>query len=203
VSCTLEQCEYFADDFQSSVNSRATAREWKVELERVETVAQDIRYFQRRMGHFESAMNLNLERLGTSRTNTESNTSLPLVLRDVQKDFLALTERMTLLRARLDNLAGTAHEVTSLNAAFRGIDDSAFGLRLSVFAAVIFPLTLIASILSMGGDFAPGRSHFWIFFASAVPLSLAFGAFLKWGDYLLVFSADHWKARKNLNKSQS
>jgi Mg2+ and Co2+ transporter CorA len=34
------------------------------------------------------------------------------------------------------------------------------------------PLSLLASFFSFGGDYSPSQSHFWVFWAAAVPIIL-------------------------------
>ena len=182
VSFALAQCEYFADDNEATVDSHLSAYRWKRQLRKVTNTAKDINYFRRQMVHFENVLNLNLERLGINLDQLEDPKLLPTTLRDAQKDFLTIAPRLRSYRERVDNLSGIADQLSSVHAAFKGIDDGAFGLRLSIFAAIVFPITLVATVLSMGDEFLPGKSKFWIFFATSIPLSLLFGGFLHYGE---------------------
>ena len=74
-----------------------------------------------------------------------------------------LASRLRPLRERANKLSSVANDIASLRAAFQAIEDSASGLSLSILATVIFPFTLVASMLSMGDHFGPGKSQFWIF----------------------------------------
>ncbi|KAH7159356.1 hypothetical protein DER46DRAFT_611594 [Fusarium sp. MPI-SDFR-AT-0072] len=156
-----------------------------MQLRRVTDTAKDINYFRRQMVHFENVLNLNLERLGINLAQPEDPKLLPITLHDVQKDFLTIAPRLRSYRERVDNLSGIPDQLSSLHAAFKGIDDGAFGLRLSIFAAIVFPITLVAAVLSMGDEFLPGKSKFWIFFATSIPLCSLFGGFLRYGEPLI------------------
>ena len=45
--------------------------------------------------------------------------------------------------------------------------------RLTYLTALAVPLSISSGILSMGGDFGPGNSKYWVFWAIAIPLSAA------------------------------
>jgi hypothetical protein len=44
--------------------------------------------------------------------------------------------------------------------------------EISVYAFVLIPIGLIAGLFSMSGDYAPGGSSFWVFWAVAIPFTL-------------------------------
>ena len=67
-----------------------------------------------------------------------------------------------------------------------------------VFASVVFPLTLVASIFSMGDDYQPGKPEFWKLWAIGPPfcvtlaLGLIYGKrpwriFYNLGEYLVIW----------------
>lgn len=174
ISFALAQCEYFADDNEARVDSHLSAYEWKKQLRKVTDTAKDINYFRRQMVHFENVLNLNLERLGISLDHPEDPKSLPTTLRDVQKDFLTIARRLQSYRERIDNLSGIPDQLASIHAAFKGIDDGAFGLRLSIFAAIMFPITLVAAVLSMGGRFFAWKEQILDILRYVNPTLLAF-----------------------------
>lgn len=43
---------------------------------------------------------------------------------------------------------------------------------LTVAATVFLPFTLVASIMSINGAFAPGQAKHWVFWAFSIPISL-------------------------------
>lgn len=181
INCTLAKGEYLSDDFQAKIDGVSTSLQWKAELEQINYINNDINYLRRQMNHFWRAMFLNLERLGFQLGDEKVDETMPVALRDAQKDFLTINARLKPLREEVNALGAMANDLAALRAAFKGIQDSDFGMRLSIFASIIFPLTLVASIMSMGEDFLPGRKDFWIFWVSAVPPALLFAIALVYG----------------------
>jgi Mg2+ and Co2+ transporter CorA len=183
ISHSLAQSEYFADDNPGTKPAQISTREWKEKFYKIVGITNHINYFRRQMIFFESAMTLNLERLGSFRDSHEaSDINSPRALTDAWTDFLYLAARLKPFCKRADNLSTVANDLASLWAGFKSIEDSEFGLTLSVLATIIFPFTLIAAMLSMGGDFSPGQSKFWIFFASSIPLSFVIGLYVKYRE---------------------
>jgi len=85
------------------------------------------------------------------------------------------------------------NDVANLRASLKGIQDGEFGLRLSVFATVVFLLTLVASIFSMGDNYLAGKSRFWVFWACSVPLVAVFAM-------LLIYGKRPWRAVEDLQR---
>ncbi|KAH7398590.1 hypothetical protein BKA66DRAFT_437634 [Pyrenochaeta sp. MPI-SDFR-AT-0127] len=63
--------------------------------------------------------------------------------------------------------------------------------RITVLTMLFIPLSTVASIFSMGGDFLPGQNRSWIFWAVALPI-LAILSYLYWYQRL----ARIWLGRK-------
>lgn len=181
INCTVAKGEYLSDDYQASLDQTTTGSQWRAELVEINRINTDINYLRRQMNHFWRVMVLNVERLGIQLGAESIDENASLALRGAQKDFLTISSRLEPLRQRVEGLSAMANDLASLRAAFKGIQDSDFGMRLSLFAAIIFPLTLVASIMSMGDDFLPGKSKFWIFWVSSLPPVLLFVSLLVYG----------------------
>jgi Mg2+ and Co2+ transporter CorA len=54
----------------------------------------------------------------------------------------------------------------------KSIADSKSLSRLTVLGFIFVPVSFVATLFSMGGDFAVGQSRFWIYFAVTVPLTV-------------------------------
>jgi hypothetical protein len=181
INCTVAKGEYFSDDYQAMIDDKLSGPQWKAELIEINNIAKDINYMRRQMNHFWRAMVLNLERLGIQLGYEKVNNSLPLALRGAQMDFLTINSRMYPLRKRVDALTTIANDLSNLRAAFKGAQDGELSIRLSLLASIVFPLTLVASMLSMGDDFTPGKNRFWIFWAGSVPSVVIFAIGLVYG----------------------
>jgi hypothetical protein len=190
VSHTLAQSEYFSDDNPATRPKHMSTAEWKREFYNVVAAGRKINYFRRKMIYFESNMAMNLERLGTSLDCDLQVDGLPDAIIDAQKDFKVLASRLRPLRDRANNLSTVASDIASLRAAFQAIEDSASGLSLSILATIIFPFTLVASMLSMPDNFSPGKSKFWVFWAASIPLTAVIILFL-----VLSQNREYWHNR--------
>ncbi|KAK0732156.1 hypothetical protein B0H67DRAFT_525736 [Lasiosphaeris hirsuta] len=184
INCTVAKGEYFSDDYQAKIDDTLSGQEWKAELIRINQITNDINYMRRQMNHFWRAMMLNLERLGVQLGCEQVDKNVSLALRGAQMDFLTIHTRMQPLRQRVEHMTAIANDLANLRASFKGIYDGEFSLRLAIFASIVFPLILVASILSMGEDFLPGKSKFWIFWVSSVPFVVAFAVGLVYGGRL-------------------
>jgi len=187
INSTIAKGEWFSDDYQARIDSTTSVWKWKTDLINVAEISKDINYMRRHLNHFWRAMILNLERLGVQLGNEGVNESASRALKDAQKDFLTIYTRMQPLLGRAENLDSVAMNLSNLRAAFKGIQDNEFGGRLSVFASAVFPLTLVASVFSMGDDYLPGKDNFWKLWAVGLPFCFAIGL-------ALIYGARPWRA---------
>jgi Mg2+ and Co2+ transporter CorA len=185
IGCSVANSEWFADDHEAQVVDK---HGWKDELVAVAEATKDIQFMRRKMGHFESAMTLSLERLGVPPVDSSPPVDsarpqrpLPIALAEAQRDFLSMSQRLQPFRQRVDDLSSIATEVAGLQVAFKSIRDSEQGLWLSVFAALVFPATFVASIFSMSDSYLPGASQHWVFWVTSVPLAVVVSLALMYG----------------------
>jgi hypothetical protein len=97
------------------------------------------------------------------------------------------------LRDRAEALNSVSNDLANLRAAFRGVSDGEFSLRLSLFASVVFPLTLLAGIFSMGDDFRPGKPQFYKLWAIGVPVCSVVALGLVYGRRPWAVTTDIWE----------
>ncbi|KAI9685017.1 MAG: hypothetical protein M1822_005409 [Bathelium mastoideum] len=170
VQSTIAQSEYFSEDYQAKADLGTSSEEWRRTMLEVHDATTDMNHLRRQMLHFEHHMTLNLERLGIVMGAERIDSSAPDAIQDAQKDFLHLYTRLRPFVARAMALDKTANDLASLHANFKSIQHSELGLKLSVFASIVFPATLVSSVLSMGNEFLPGQGKFWVFWAVSVPV---------------------------------
>lgn len=183
INCTVARGEYLSDDYQATIDDNLSQQQWKADLIQVNLITKDLNYMRRQMNHFWRAMILNLERLGVQLGCEGVDKDLPLAIRDAQKDFLTIHARMQPLRERGESLAAISNDLANLRAAFRGVKDGEFGLRLSLFASIVFPFTLVAGIFSMNDVYLPGANSFWKLWAVSLPLVAVFSLVLVYGRH--------------------
>jgi hypothetical protein len=181
INSTVARGEYLSDDYQATINDDMSHRQWKNDLIQVNLISRDINYMRRQMNHFWRTMILNLERLDIQLGSEQVDQDLPVALRGAQKDLITVHARMQPLRERTEALSAIANDLANLRAAFRGVHDSEFGLRLSLFASIVFPLTLVAGIFSMSDNYLPGAKWFWKFWAASLPFVITFALILVYG----------------------
>jgi Mg2+ and Co2+ transporter CorA len=193
MNTTIAKAEWFSDDYQARIDDNLSHKKWKTDLINITEIAQDINYMRRHLNHFWRAMVLNLERLGIQLGDESVDEGASLAIRDAQKDFLAIHTRMQPIRDRAEALNSVSNDLANLRAAFRGVHDGEFGLRLSLFASIVFPLTLVASIFSMGDDYLPGSDAFWKLWAIGPPFCICVALALVYGKRPWRFFMDIWE----------
>jgi Mg2+ and Co2+ transporter CorA len=202
VNTTIAKGEWFSDDYQAQIDDNLSLQKWKADLIKVNEIAKDINYMRRHLNHFWRSMVLNLERLGVQLGSEGIDDSASLAIKGAQKDFLTIHTRMQPLRDRAEALNSVAQDLANLRAAFRGVQDGEFGVRLSLFASIVFPLTLVASVFSVNDVYQPGKPEFWRLWAIGPPfcvalaLGLIYGTqpwriFCDLGEYLVIWLKGH------------
>jgi hypothetical protein len=88
--------------------------------------------------------------------------------REDAQDWINVHERLAMWTSRTKDLAALTLGWMSLVESKRSIDEARSSRILVMLGTFFLPLSLISSIFSMGEDFLPGRSKFWIYVASAV-----------------------------------
>lgn len=177
----VAQSEYFADDHQASIGFDTSGGAWRRELMAITETNKDVNYMRRLLGHFERALKLNLTALGVVLGAEAIDAAAPEAIRDAQMDLISIRARLAPFLERVTGLNSIVNELASQQTAFKSIKDGDFGMRLSLFGSVVFPMTLVASLMSMGGDFLAGKSHFWVYWAVSIPVVLVFASALLLG----------------------
>lgn len=72
----------------------------------------------------------------------------------------------------LEALANIAANLAQLLEAQRSIAEAGNVRHLTYVALLFVPMSFIASLFSMNGDYAPGKPHFWVYWVTAVPVLL-------------------------------
>lgn len=197
MNTTIAKAEWFSDDYQAKIDDNLSKRKWKEQLTAINEIAKDVNYMRRHLNHFWRAMYLNLERLGVQLGSEGVDEEASLALKGAQRDFLTIHTRMQPLRDRAEALNSVSNDLANLRAAFRGVADGEFSLRLSLFASIVFPLTLLAGIFSMGDDYRPGKPQFWELWAIGLPICATVAVALVYGRRPWRLIVDLWLIPKN------
>ncbi|KAJ6114369.1 hypothetical protein N7486_000147 [Penicillium sp. IBT 16267x] len=157
---------------RGSDGKAVSTAEWREELDYYNERLSLLGILQRRLMWYKQEMILNLERLAFAPHGAGNDMSIakPSSLRAAERDLQAILSELDRHESRVDNLVGIVTDSINLSSAMRSLHDARFGLQLSIVGAVFFPITLVAAIFSMGGDYSPGSKDFWIPWVVAIPL---------------------------------
>jgi CorA-like Mg2+ transporter protein len=89
----------------------------------------------------------------------------------------SLQQAVQKLKARVDNILQAYMQAVSVRESIISNKQAQQVGYLTSLATVFIPISFVAAIFSMGGDFAAGASHFWVYWSIAVPV-LAVGCLL-------------------------
>ncbi|OAG37291.1 hypothetical protein AYO21_08476 [Fonsecaea monophora] len=95
----------------------------------------------------------------------------------ILNDLDHLSTKIEVYGQSMERMVSVVTSMFQLIDSRRSIAEAINVRRLTIVALVFVPLSWVASLFSMTDDFAPGQSRFWLYFAVAVPLCVAIGAF--------------------------
>jgi Mg2+ and Co2+ transporter CorA len=90
----------------------------------------------------------------------------------IERDYEALGRKFGLLVKKLESMPPVITYKVQISQGRQAFLETTNLSRLTYLALVFVPLTFTCSLFSMGGDVGPGSSHFWVYFAVAIPLLL-------------------------------
>lgn len=77
-----------------------------------------------------------------------------------------------------ESLANSYTQVVALREA-QASNVQASGVRwLTILGTLFVPVSVVAGVMSMGGEYLPGEDRFWVFFAVIVPVIVVVGVVL-------------------------
>ena len=90
----------------------------------------------------------------------------------IQRKLLSMSNRANDLLASFTGLARILGNRKVVKEANRSLQEAKSVKTLTFLGMLFLPLSLASGLLSMGGDYLPGGSQFWIYFAIAIPMIL-------------------------------
>jgi hypothetical protein len=88
------------------------------------------------------------------------------------QDWIYIRQKLAMWTSRTKDLIDSALGSIQLVESAKSIEEARNSRLLATLGTVFLPLSLVASVLSMGGDFLPGNGRFWVYFALSLPLLL-------------------------------
>ena len=107
------------------------------------------------------------------------------------KQWHYIRDKLLEYKSLYDDTAASYMQVMSLRESQTSNDQARSVGRITLIASLFVPVSLVSGIFSMGGAFAPGKDHFWVFFVVVVPVVFAVWAslFTKFGPWVKRLSA--------------
>lgn len=128
-------------------------------LHQLAKILTDVSLFRRRLLWYLDEVESSLRSEGID-INKESD--------DEGKELLSVLKRLQGFKEKVESLTSVVTGMLSVRQADESQKQAKLVSRLTFVALVFIPLSFTASIFSMGADFLPGSSHFWVYFAAAV-----------------------------------
>jgi hypothetical protein len=88
------------------------------------------------------------------------------------EDYEVISNNIQSAGARLENMLPVVTSLVQIIDARQSFAETANISRLTVLALVFVPLTFVSSLFSMNTENLPGRSHFWVYFVVAIPVTI-------------------------------
>lgn len=161
----------------------------------VEKAWSDLQSFLRRLDdhHLKAELVTSALHLDASRTPPGTPHFVHTAL-----DFQHIEDQLQRLKTRADGLLSSFTSLQSIIGNRQSLDEARSVRVLTVLGMTFLPLSLVASLLSMGGKFMPGESEFWVYWAASIPSVLIVSA-LAW---LAVHSLE-WIQRRRTTSHKS
>ncbi|OCK85477.1 hypothetical protein K432DRAFT_421743 [Lepidopterella palustris CBS 459.81] len=129
---------------------------------------RSLQTISRRCGNYRDDIEDTLLSLGLPLS--EPNSTSTDDWKDYSKDFQYIYLRLKLLKQRADSLMTAMTGLASIAGNRQALDEAKRAKRLTLIGMVFIPLAYSTSLFSMSGNFAPGQSQFWVYWAVSVPL---------------------------------
>ena len=155
-------------EFERSIGMSEAVGSWRSgsqrdPLDQLANISAGVNLFRRRLLWYLDEVELSLRSMGID-VEIEND--------DEGKELSSVLKRLQGFKEKVESLTSTVTGISSVRQAAISQQEAKLVSRLTVVALIFIPLSFTASIFSMGGDFQPGSPHFWVYFATAAPLTL-------------------------------
>lgn len=118
---------------------------------------------------YQSTVEHNMQVLGI---DPDDNNSHGSVDQKEAGEWRYIQKKLREYRDSFESTANSYTQVMGLRVSQTSNSQARSAGHLTVLATLFVPISIISGILSMGGQFLPGESRFWVFFAVVVPILL-------------------------------
>jgi Mg2+ and Co2+ transporter CorA len=138
-------------------------------LEKVSTDLRELQGWRRRSMASQQKINFIIRKLECHDVfNKQHHTSID----DLLEDYRVIGSDIETAGRRLENMLPVLASLVQIIDARQSFAETANISRLTVLALLFVPLSYVSSLFSMNPDNGPGGSHFWVYFAVAVPITI-------------------------------
>jgi Mg2+ and Co2+ transporter CorA len=88
------------------------------------------------------------------------------------EDFMIISSNIKIAGRRLESMLPVVTSLVQIIDARQSFRETANITRLTILALIFVPLSFVSSLFSMNSENLPGSSHFWVYFAVAIPVTL-------------------------------
>ena len=106
-------------------------------------------------------------------TNMSGNTKCDESMQKLVEDLEFITAKIDNAGRRLENMLPVVTSLVQIMDARQSFAETANIRRLTILALLFVPLSYVSSLFSMNEQNMPGSPHFWVYFAVAVPVTVA------------------------------
>ena len=138
--------------------------------DRLSRLNSDLRLLQswrRRTMSSLDKLNVVLRFLNFHRTSGSPGESLDGLL----EDYRHIARKVEMYGYRLEHTLSVVTSFVQIDDSQRGFAETINVSRLITLVLIFVPLKYISCLFSMGGEFAPGQSKFWMYFSVSMPLT--------------------------------
>jgi hypothetical protein len=126
----------------------------------------DLQRWRRRIIQSQHKLNLLVEVVDSSLQQEDDKQPWTIMLKDINY----IHSQFGHYRHSLEQMIPVATSMVQLLDSRRSIVEAVNVRRLTYIALVFVPLSWVASLFSMSDNYSPGNEHFWVYFATALPL---------------------------------
>jgi Mg2+ and Co2+ transporter CorA len=148
---------------------------------RVERAWSDLQAYHRRLMDHHHNVGLLITALQLPRESKPAtyHTNQPNPWKDTAPDFLHIETELERLKQHAEGLQNSFTSLAGIVVSRQSLDEARSVRVLTVLGMTFLPMSLVAGLLSMGGDYLAGETRFWVYWAASIPsVFLVFG--LSW-----------------------
>jgi hypothetical protein len=103
----------------------------------------------------------------------DSDSESHAIVGTIIKDYEFILSNIQTAGIRLENMLPVVTSLVQIIDTRQSLAETANVTRLTILALTFIPLSYVASLFSMNEKNMPGSDHFWVYFAVAIPVTLA------------------------------